>query len=121
MSQTERVVFIVDDEQVIAKTLAMILNQSGFSATPFDSAEKTIEAAKTIKPDLLISDVMMPGMTGIELAIHFRKTQPTCKVLLFSGQASTTDPLAEARMQGHDFDLLSKPVHPVELLARLRL
>ena len=63
---------------------------------------------------------MMPGMTGIELAIHFRKAQPECKVLLFSWQASTADLLEKPRAEGYDFDLLSKPVHPADLLAKRR-
>jgi CheY-like chemotaxis protein len=70
-----------------------------------------------LAPDLLISDVMMPGMTGVELAIHFRKAQPGCKVLLFSGQAATADLLEKAGGQGYEFDLLSKPVHPKDLPA----
>ena len=72
-------------------------------------------------PALLISDVMMPGMTGVELAIHFRKAQPECNILLFSGQAVTADLLDKARAEGYDFDLLSKPVHPADLLATLRV
>jgi CheY-like chemotaxis protein len=63
----------------------------------------------------------MPGMTGVELAIHFRKAQPECRILLFSGQAPTADLLEKARTQGYDFDLLSKPVHPTDLLAKLRI
>jgi DNA-binding response OmpR family regulator len=114
------VVFVVDDEAVIAQTLAVILNQAGFQATAFDRPEKAIAARAELAPDLLISDVMMPGMTGVELAIHFREAQPDCKVLLFSGQAATADLLREAREQGYDFDLLSKPVHPADLLAKLR-
>jgi DNA-binding response OmpR family regulator len=114
------VVFVVDDEAVIAQTLAVILNQAGFQATAFDRPEKAIAARAELAPDLLISDVMMPGMTGVELAIHFREAQPDCKILLFSGQAATADLLREAREQGYDFDLLSKPVHPADLLAKLR-
>lgn len=64
---------------------------------------------------------MMPGMSGIELAIHFRKAQPECKILLFSGQATTADLLEKARTEGYDFDLLTKPVHPADPLAKLRL
>jgi len=117
---TNRVVFVVDDEPVIAQSLAVILKQAGFEASAFDHPDKAIAARAKLLPDLLISDVMMPGMTGIELAIHFRKAQPECKVLLFSGQAVTADLLREARQRGYDFDLLSKPVHPADLLAKLR-
>ncbi len=120
MLDTNRVVFVVDDEAVIAQTLATILNQAGFQASAFDHPEKAIAACVERTPHLLITDVAMPGMTGIELAMHFRKTQPQCKVLLFSGHASTTDLLEKARSQGYDFDLLAKPVHPADLLAKLR-
>jgi DNA-binding NtrC family response regulator len=118
VSDSEPVVFVVDDEPVIAQTLAIILNRAGFAATAFDRPQKAIDAANITKPDLLISDVMMPGMTGVQLAIYFRTIQPECKILLFSGQASTADLMNEAREKGYDFDLLSKPVHPTGLLAK---
>jgi DNA-binding NtrC family response regulator len=118
---TNRVVFVVDDEVVIAQTLAMILNHAGFQASAFDHPQKAIAASAELAPALLISDVMMPGMSGIELAIHFRKSHPECKVLLFSGQAATADLLEKARAEGYDFDLLSKPIHPADLLAKLRI
>jgi DNA-binding NtrC family response regulator len=120
MPDNKRVVFVVDDEVVIAKTLATILSNAGFEAVAFDRPVDAISACADQTPHLLITDVAMPGMTGIELAIHFRKTQPECKVLLFSGQASTADLLERARAQGYDFDLLAKPVHPADLLAKLR-
>jgi DNA-binding response OmpR family regulator len=120
VQEANRVVFVVDDEAVIAQTLAIILNQAGFTATAFEDPEAAIAAALKTAPDLLISDVVMPKMTGIKLAIHFRKAYGSCKVLLFSGQASTADLLEEARGQGYDFDLLAKPVHPADLLAKMR-
>lgn len=120
MPQTEQVAFVVDDEPVIAQTLAMILNNSGFKALAFSDPMKALSAASSNKPNLLITDVVMPKMTGIELAIRFRKEHPDCKVLLFSGQSITGDLLEKARSEGHDFDLLAKPVHPKDLLAKLR-
>jgi DNA-binding NtrC family response regulator len=119
-TQPHRVVFVVDDEFIIAQTLATILNLSGFQARAFAHPEEAFAAREEVKPDLLISDVKMPGMSGIELAIRFRQVQPNCKVLLFSGQASTSDLLEEARNQGYDFELLTKPVHPADLLAKIR-
>ena len=120
MSEDRLVVFVVDDEVVIAQTLAIILNQSGFHAIAFHRAEAAIAALTTFVPDLLISDVVMPGMTGVDLAMHFRSVQPSCKILLFSGQAATLDLLEDSRSKGHTFEVLLKPLHPVDLLARLR-
>ncbi len=68
---------------------------------------------------MLISDVIMTGMTGIEAAIQTRAKLPNCKILLFSGQAATADLLERARAQGHEFEILAKPVHPTDLLAKL--
>jgi CheY-like chemotaxis protein len=113
-------VLVADDEQVIANTLAIILNQAGFEARAVYSGEKAIEALDTFEPDMLISDVIMTGMTGIEAAIATRAKMPNCKILLFSGQAATADLLEKARAQGHEFEILAKPVHPTDLLAKLR-
>jgi CheY-like chemotaxis protein len=113
-------VLVADDEQVIANTLAIILNQAGFEARAVFSGEKAVEALDTFQPDMLISDVIMTGMTGIEAAIITRQRLPKCKILLFSGQAATADLLEKARAQGHEFEILAKPVHPTDLLAKLR-
>jgi CheY-like chemotaxis protein len=113
-------VFVVDDEPIIASTLAAILNASGFHATAFTSPIDAIEAAEREGPGLLISDVVMPGMNGVDLAIHLKSLCPKCKVLLFSGQAASADLLKAAKEAGHDFELLLKPVHPKDLLAAIR-
>jgi DNA-binding NtrC family response regulator len=114
-------VFVVDDEDVIASTLAMILRfQGGFHARSFNNPGEALDAASYDPPDLLISDVVMPALSGIELAIKMRALCPECKVLLFSGQPSTADMFESARLNGYDFELLSKPVHPGDLLARIR-
>jgi DNA-binding NtrC family response regulator len=78
-----------------------------------------ISAAQWDIPDLLISDVAMPGLSGIDLAIQMKVNHPECKVLLFSGQAYTSDLLESARYQGHHFRLLEKPVSPSELLVEI--
>jgi DNA-binding response OmpR family regulator len=80
---------------------------------------EALTAAHLDNLDLLISDVSMPDLSGIDLAIQIRAQYPKCKVLLLSGQANTTDLLESARSQGHDFHLILKPVHPTELLAAI--
>lgn len=113
-------VLVADDEKVIADTLAIILQQNGFEASAVYSGTAAVERARAIRPDLLISDVIMPDMNGIEAAIKIRQFHPQCKILLFSGQAATADLLETARQQGHEFEILAKPVHPQDLLAKLK-
>ncbi len=112
-------IFVVDDEYVIASTLAAILQVSGFSAKFFTRPLEALTAAKSDIPDLLISDVAMQSLSGIDLAIEMKAQCPRCEILLFSGQESTVDLLEGARDQGHGFHLLPKPVHPSELLSML--
>jgi DNA-binding response OmpR family regulator len=113
-------VFVVDDEDVIAQTLAIILRHSGFDASSFTNPLQALAAARDECPDLVISDVMMPEMSGVDLAIALQRLCPGCKILLFSGQSSTQDLLGTARSNGHHFQLLSKPIHPTDLLAAIR-
>jgi DNA-binding NtrC family response regulator len=113
-------VFVVDDEPVIASTLTHILKANGYDARCFVNPLEALEAARTSAPDLLISDVIMPGLSGIDLAIHFKEQCPMCKVLLTAGQAATADLLEAARKRGHDFQLIAKPFHPTDLLALIK-
>lgn len=113
-------VLVVDDERVIADTLSMILNQSGFEARAVYSGEGAVELAQAFEPDMLISDVIMADLNGIDAAIRIRALLPRIKILLFSGQAATADLLEKARTQGYEFEILAKPVHPQDLLNKLR-
>jgi CheY-like chemotaxis protein len=113
-------VLVADDERVIADTLAMILNQSGFEARAVYSSERALEVVPDFKPDMLISDVIMGELNGIDAAIQVRQLLPNIKILLFSGQAATADLLEKARAQGYEFEILAKPVHPQDLLTKLR-
>ena len=113
------VVLVVDDESVIADTLAEILTRSGYTGVAEYDADSALETALLMPPEMLITDVVLPGMTGIELAITVRRIFPDCKIILFSGQASTADLLASARADGHHFTLLNKPLHPQDLLLRV--
>ena len=112
-------VLIVDDERVIADTLGSILELSGYATMTAYDAASALEIVRLIPPDLLISDVMMPGMSGVELAMTLSRVAPGCKVLLFSGQAATLDLLSDARSAGFDFPALTKPVHPSAMLAQV--
>jgi CheY-like chemotaxis protein len=110
-------VLVVDDESTIADTITKILSLSGYSAMAAYDGDEALETALVTPPNLLITDVMLPGMNGIELAITIKRVYPECRVLLFSGQAATADLMTAARRDGYNFTLLSKPMPPKDLLA----
>jgi DNA-binding response OmpR family regulator len=118
-SRVQRV-YIVDDEWIIAETLSTILNRNGFHAQAFHSPNRALVRAIDQPPDILLTDVMMPDLSGIDLAINLRRANNNCRILLFSGQAGAIDLLCDARRRGYDFELLQKPLHPMQLLLRLR-
>ena len=114
-------VLVADDEPVIADTLTIIFNQSGFEATAAYSGEEVVEIANIFQPDILVADVVMAGMNGIEAAILVRKMLPSCRIVLLSGQAIAADLLDEAREKGHEFEIFAKPLHPQQLIAHFRV
>ena len=113
-------VLIIDDEQLIADTLARILNLSGFRAHAVYNGDDAIDAIGWHCPDIVLTDVRMPGRNGIETAVSIRAQCPQIRVVLFSGQAGTSEMMDRARRDGHGFELWSKPIHPRELIRRLR-
>ena len=112
------VVMVVDDEPLVADTLAMILTHAGYRAMRAYDAKTALEMASVRAPDLLISDVAMPQMNGVELALGMVSMVPACKVVLFSGHARSVD-LMRAYDAGHDFPLMAKPMHPSEMLGQV--
>jgi DNA-binding response OmpR family regulator len=113
------VVLVVDDESAIADTLSEILKLSGYAAISAYDGEEALETALLMPPELLVTDVTLPGMSGIELAIQMRRIYPDCSALLFSGHSATSDLVTSAALEGHEFTLLSKPIHPTDLLCRV--
>jgi CheY-like chemotaxis protein len=113
-------ILVVDDQHIIADSTAEILNMSGFRAVKAYDGKTALQMATELHPDYLLTDVLMPSMNGVELAIAIRKILPKTSILLFSGQAGTADILEKARKEGHAFDLVAKPIHPEKLVEHLK-
>jgi len=109
-------IVVVDDERRIADTLALILQRNGYQTAAAYDGPSALALCVEFQPDLVLTDVVMPGMSGIDLAMSVSETIPQCKVLLFSGQAGTSEMLERARKRGIDLPVVSKPVHPEQLL-----
>src|SRR4051794_37341834 len=114
-----RTILVVDDEEIVANTTVEILNMAGFFAFVAYNGQTALELAAKFHPDVLLTDVMMPGMNGVELAVAITKVLPQPQILLISGQAGTIALLEKARVEGHSFELVAKPIHPMKLIERL--
>lgn len=110
---------MVDDAHSLADTLVAILNLACYKGTAAHSAEEALEVLRTEEPTLIISDVVMPGANGVELAIAARRLWPKVQILLLSGNAATQGIMEDARADGHAFELLAKPVPPKQLLLKV--
>lgn len=113
-------ILIVDDQKLIADTIAEILSHAGFDALAAYDGWEALEVAGRFHPDWLLTDVLMPRMNGVELAITLRQKDPGLTILLFSGQAGISDILLEGQRRGYEFELLPKPIHPLKLIERLK-
>ncbi len=112
-------ILIVDDERTIADTLAMIFRSVGYEAFTAYNGLLGLEAARELQPKLVLSDVMMPVLDGVSMAMEIRRTLPEITVLLFSGQASTLDLLQQAEQSGMHFEILTKPIPPQEIIRKV--
>lgn len=113
-------VLVVDDERLIADTMTEILKRCGFHAVCAYEGKSALELARRNTPDFVLTDVVMPLMNGVELAIEIRKVLPDTEVILLSGQAGINDILSHGREEGYTFELFAKPIHPEKLLKRLK-
>ena len=96
-----------------------ILSLHGFETRVAYDGREAIREVLEDCPDAIITDVVMPRISGIEAAKAIQEMCPGARILLFSGQAATSDLLKTAEQQGYNFELLPKPVHPQALLSRL--
>jgi CheY-like chemotaxis protein len=112
-------ILVVDDERTIADTLSLILRGVGYEAFTAYDGLLGLSAARELLPNLVLSDVVMPGLDGVEMAIKIRNSLPQVQVLLFSGQAGTVELLRLAEERGFHFEIMEKPVHPAEILRKV--
>jgi DNA-binding NtrC family response regulator len=109
-------VLVVDDDVRIADSLVQILTSTGHEAVAAYSAEAAIKIAEKLNPHAMVSDVVMGPVSGIELTNHIREHYPRCRVLLFSGYASTKAFTQALFAKGSSVQFLPKPVHPNRIL-----
>lgn len=115
-----KTILVVDDEKELANTLSAILRHAGYNALVAYSSAEALEKLRTTAIDLLVSDVVMPGMNGMELAMAADSEHPNLRILLMSGNAATQQIVDDAGTNVRQFELLAKPVPPTQILAHIK-
>lgn len=118
--RSKPIILVVDDEHLIAETTGQILKRAGYHALTAFDGDAALALAIQFEPDIVLTDVVMPGMSGVDLAIAIRRSLPNTEVVLFSGQAGITDLLENGHNHGYSFELIAKPVHPERILERIK-
>jgi CheY-like chemotaxis protein len=113
-------VLVVDDEQIVATTLSMVLNSNGFEAVAAFSGREALALAHTSHFDVLVADVMMEPMSGLQTAIAFRNANPASHVFLFTGAEEAARLILDTANTGYDFQIFPKPLHPLQIIGALR-
>lgn len=114
---TRPLVLVADDEPRITKLVALTLADEGFRVVTASGGEEALRKAEEIRPDIVLLDIVMPDLDGIEVMRQLRERRPVA-VILLTAKGSTSDK-AKGLDLGAD-DYLSKPFHPDELAARVR-
>jgi CheY-like chemotaxis protein len=97
-----------------------ILRHHGFNATAVYSGNAAVESARELPLDALVCDIVLGGVSGIEVATQVQAIRSDCKIILISGAQASGDLLDEGRAKGHEFEVLAKPFHPTTLIEKLR-
>lgn len=110
-------IFIVDDERNIRDLIRKYLEKENYQVTVFENAENVINEINRLMPDLLVLDIMMPGVDGLELCKEIRK-QSEIPIIFVSARDEELDRILGLELGADDY--LSKPFSPRELVARIK-
>lgn len=111
-------ILVIDDEASLRKTLARILQQAGFEVTTAESAEQGLDYLKTTQYDLVMTDLRMPGMHGMDALKLIHTNYPSLPVVLFTAQPDINSAVDALRLGATDY--LLKPIKPEAIIERAK-
>ncbi|CKT33277.1 DNA-binding response regulator [Mycobacterium tuberculosis] len=111
-------VLVVDDEPVLAEMVSMALRYEGWNPTPAGDGSSAIAAARRQRPDVVVLDVMLPDMSGLDVLHKLRSENPGLPVLLLTAKDAVEDRIAGLTAGGDDY--VTKPFSIEEVVLRLR-
>lgn len=115
---TKPKVLVIDDDRMVADTLAEILRLHGFFPIPLYSGEEAVSFVERFRPDIVLSDIRMHHVDGIEAARMIRELHPECRVILFT--ATSLNTTTKQAIERSGFEFLQRPLHPQNVISTLR-
>lgn len=118
MSEVKVKVLVVEDESSIRKFIAINLERSGFEVFEAETGEKGLEMATVYKPDVMVLDVMLPGIDGFQVCARLREEIPELIIIMLTARGQDIDKITGLEIGADDY--MVKPFNPRELTARIR-
>lgn len=118
MSGSGNRVLIVEDESSIRKFITINLTRNGFEAVEAESGEEAIDKLKFCPVEVIILDIMLPGMDGFEVCQRIRKMMPEVVIIMLTARGQDMDKIMGLELGADDY--MVKPFNPLELVARIR-
>jgi two-component system response regulator MtrA len=110
-------ILVVDDDEALAEMVGIVLSNEGFEPTFCETGDRALAAFDSYDPDLVLLDLMLPGINGIEVCERIRESSDVPVIMLTA--KSDTEDVVRGLEAGAD-DYIAKPFKPAELLARIR-
>lgn len=112
-------ILIIEDDNLIIKILDFILKKAGYEIHIARDGNEGIEKIDSIQPDLIITDIMMPYKSGLEITAYVKKNHPTIPIIIVSALGKEDQTVIEGFKLGVD-DFIAKPFNPLELVLRVK-
>lgn len=109
-------VFVTDDEPAIRSAVVKRLNRQGYLAVGYDSGESLLEAIRHKSPDLVLLDLIMPGISGIEALKHVRQLAPSAMVIMLTAYGTVEDAVAAMKLGAYDFVIKTVDLEEVDVV-----
>lgn len=118
MTVKENKILVVEDEESIRAFITLNLSAVGFEVREADTGEKALATAESFRPDVIVLDLMLPGISGLEVCQRVREMSPETFIIMLTAKSQDTDKILGLELGADDY--LIKPFNPLELIARIK-
>jgi DNA-binding response OmpR family regulator len=118
MNDTKTKILVVEDEESIRRFIILNLSAVGYEVGEADTGEKALAMLSVFMPDVIVLDLMLPGISGFEVCQRIREMMPQTFVIMLTAKSQDTDKILGLELGADDY--LVKPFNPFELIARIK-